>query len=50
MISGCKGENPCKNGGVCEEEDVKGFKCECPAGFISRLCDIGMIVVETILI
>ncbi|XP_051508222.1 hyaluronan-binding protein 2-like [Myxocyprinus asiaticus] len=33
-------ENPCKNGGVCEEKRDK-FKCKCPKQFRGRRCERG---------
>lgn len=34
--------NPCQNGGVCEDQ-INGFICQCPSGYIGTHCETGMI-------
>ena len=37
----CKTDNPCLNGGSCNETD-KGLKCICTNGFVGMKCELTM--------
>ncbi|GBM94155.1 hypothetical protein AVEN_89598-1 [Araneus ventricosus] len=36
----CDENNPCQNGGTCEQEDGKDYKCYCMEGFNGTNCEI----------
>lgn len=34
-------ENPCANGGICQEASTEfGFQCRCPGGFSGLTCEV----------
>ena len=39
--------NPCQDGGTCQEE-VNGYKCDCPLGLTGDVCETGRITNEVL--